>query len=358
MPADVNVGALRARLPGRRFKIEFGGYDKGGLLSALLFNIPTAMLLLAVSLPFFLIVPLMILLQDGRPVFYKGVRMGRHKRPFEMYKFRTLVKDAERRLDGTLVTPAHRLETATGRFLRETRLDELPQLINVVRGEMDLVGPRPERESVYEKQCRDIPGYDRRFAVRPGIIGYSQLFTPHSAPKRARALLDNYYVRRKQKWYVDVVFFAFALAWLGGRLMSKSAKMAHELWRRVRYGAGAHNLRASERLRPPAAQVWLRPNGTLEPFFHGGEIVDISDDGFVFLFPEDLSGQRFDLRFRIEGRFPPRRGLKRKTTRCVGEILRVSPADGGLYRHVVKYRPSRPLDLLLVHQYFLDKSIA
>ena len=218
---------------GRRRWLQYGSYQVSDFWTSLLFNVPAAAMLLIVTLPFFIIMPLIILILDGRPIFYRGERLGRDKKPFIMYKFRTLKTDAERRVGGQVLSSSDRLETRTGKLLRETRLDELPQLINVVRGDMALVGPRPERRAVYESQCKDIPGYDNRFVVKPDIIGYSQLSTPHSAPKRARALLGNYYVRRKQKWFVDIIFFAFALMWLAQRVAVKSSKISYEYFWRI-----------------------------------------------------------------------------------------------------------------------------
>lgn len=338
----------------RRPRIRFGGYEKSGFLAGLLFNIPTATLLILVSFPFFIIVPLIILIQDGRPVFYKGERMGRNKKTYMMYKFRTLVKDAEQRLGGKMLSSSDRLELPIGRFLRESRLDELPQLINVVRRDMDLVGPRPERRAVYEAQCRELPGYENRFNVRPGLIGYSQLFTPHNAPKRARVILDNLYVRRKQKWHVDILFFTLAILWLAKRAFLKGVKMAMELGGRlVRQGKTANN-RASERIKPPHTEILLNRDGQRVSM---GTILDISDEGVVFRTDRDMAGESVALRMRIEAEFAPRPGVKRKSARCQGQVLRSIPlADGG-FRTVVLYKPARPLDLLLIHQYFLAKSI-
>ena len=143
--------------------------------------------LIIVAFPAFLLIALLITLQDRGPVFYRGIRLGRHKEPFYMYKFRTMVPDAERMIGAEIFSRS--LESGTniltwsGRFLRETRLDELPQLFNTLKGDMDLLGPRPLRPAVYEKFCSRIKGFDRRFDVRPGLFGFSQLFTPHSSPK-------------------------------------------------------------------------------------------------------------------------------------------------------------------------------
>ncbi|MDA0655343.1 MAG: sugar transferase, partial [Proteobacteria bacterium] len=220
------------------------------------------------------------------------------------------------KVGGGLLSSSDRLETRTGKLLRETRLDELPQLINVVLGDMSLVGPRPERRAVYESQCKHIPGYDNRFAVKPGIIGYSQLFTPHSAPKRARSLLDNYYVRRRQKWFVDIIFFAFALLWLAQRAAAKALKIGYELVLRVIKKHSAANNRASERLSPAKTSISFRPAGTKEPFQEAGEIVDISDNGVVFYWAEDLGECDLELRLQIEGEFPPLQRRQTKNRPC------------------------------------------
>lgn len=162
------------------------GNTRTGILSGYLirssrinrmFNFILALSLIIISLPGSLIIYLIIRLVDGKPVFYRGIRLGLEKRPFFMYKFRTLKQGAEKEIGAALFSESgkNNLETTLGRFLRSTRLDELPQLFNILRGDMDFLGPRPERPVVYEKYCRNIPGYDKRFSVKPGMIGYSQL---------------------------------------------------------------------------------------------------------------------------------------------------------------------------------------
>jgi len=144
------------------------------------------------STPVFILIIPMILIANGRPLFYRGDRYGWGKRIFVMYKFRTLPREFENQYPGTLVSqlPGYRLPWFS-RFLRDSRLDELPQLYNVLKGDMDLIGPRPERPCVYNEFCKKIKNYDKRFEVRPGLVGYSQLFTPHSTPKRIRSAIDN-----------------------------------------------------------------------------------------------------------------------------------------------------------------------
>jgi lipopolysaccharide/colanic/teichoic acid biosynthesis glycosyltransferase len=135
--------------------------------------------LLAVSAPVVGALMLLILLTSGRPVLYRGPRVGRAGRTFTMYKLRTLEPDAETRLGpyqaSTLDQRTVDELTRVGRWLRTMHLDELPQLWNVVRGDMSLVGPRPIRPVFFEQLCEEIPQYWQRLVVRPGLTGFAQL---------------------------------------------------------------------------------------------------------------------------------------------------------------------------------------
>jgi lipopolysaccharide/colanic/teichoic acid biosynthesis glycosyltransferase len=119
-----------------------------------------------------------IALDSGRPVLYRGARVGRAGRLFWMYKFRTLKPDAEERLGPYLGEELSRRTeaemTRMGGLLRSTHLDEVPQLWNVLRGDMAIVGPRPIRPAFFAELCRDIPQYWQRLVVRPGVTGFAQ----------------------------------------------------------------------------------------------------------------------------------------------------------------------------------------
>jgi lipopolysaccharide/colanic/teichoic acid biosynthesis glycosyltransferase len=116
---------------------------------------------------------------SGRPVLYRGARVGRFGATFTMYKFRTLKLGAEQRLGTELGEELTRLTeselTRIGLQLRRSKLDELPQLWNVLVGDMSLVGPRPIRPTFFEQLCREIPAYWQRLVVRPGVTGFAQL---------------------------------------------------------------------------------------------------------------------------------------------------------------------------------------
>jgi lipopolysaccharide/colanic/teichoic acid biosynthesis glycosyltransferase len=130
---------------------------------------------LLVSSPLLVLIAAAILLTSGRPVLYRGQRVGRFGRLFTMYKFRTMQVDAE--ADGQAVWAQKNdpRTTSIGKFLRSTRLDELPQLVNVLKGDMNIVGPRPERPSIFAQLRNDIPQYAQRQLVKPGITGWAQI---------------------------------------------------------------------------------------------------------------------------------------------------------------------------------------
>jgi len=136
-------------------------------------------LFLLVALPIVLLITAAIGLGDGMPIFYRGERIGRGGRIFTIVKFRTLRRDAELRLGpylGEELVRRTELEyTRVGRWLKASQLDELPQLWNVLRGDMSFVGPRPIRPRFFEQLAADLPAYWQRLIVRPGLTGFAQV---------------------------------------------------------------------------------------------------------------------------------------------------------------------------------------
>ena len=154
--------------------------DRRGVDRALRFlDILFSASFLLVSLPITALVAPVILLTSGTPIFYRGERVGRSGRVFSMLKFRTLRRGAESRigpyLGPELVGRTRAEYTPIGRWLRATQLDEIPQLWNVLRGDMSLVGPRPIRPRFFEELAEDIPAYWQRLVVRPGLTGFAQV---------------------------------------------------------------------------------------------------------------------------------------------------------------------------------------
>jgi lipopolysaccharide/colanic/teichoic acid biosynthesis glycosyltransferase len=134
---------------------------------------------LVVTLPVTLAIAVTVLVTSGRPLFYHGERVGRGGRVFDMLKFRTLRRSAEQRLGpylGEELVRRTRAETTPiGGWLRATQLDEIPQLLNVLRGDMSLVGPRPIRPRFFGPLAEELPGYWQRLVVRPGLTGLAQV---------------------------------------------------------------------------------------------------------------------------------------------------------------------------------------
>jgi len=180
-------------------------------------NVTVAAIALIVLAPLFALIALVIGLTSRGPVLYSQVRVGMDRRwryaraydrrgydhggkLFKMYKFRTMRVDAEP--DGRAVWASRRdpRVTLVGRFLRTSRLDELPQLWNVICGEMNIVGPRPERPSIFAELRKDIPEYPLRQRVKPGITGWAQVNRSYDAcldDVRQKVALDLEYVRRQ-----------------------------------------------------------------------------------------------------------------------------------------------------------------
>lgn len=160
----------RARDTPRRGAVDFA-------LRAL--DVALSVVLLTIAAIPMAVIALVMLLTSGRPVLYRGERVGRGGEFYTMLKFRTLRAGAEGRLGPflgpELVERTRGERTAVGRWLRATQLDELPQLWNVLRGQMSLVGPRPIRPIFFEQLAFDLPAYWQRLVVRPGVTGFAQV---------------------------------------------------------------------------------------------------------------------------------------------------------------------------------------
>jgi exopolysaccharide biosynthesis polyprenyl glycosylphosphotransferase len=182
-------------------------------------SIATSSLLLLLSAPLLAVAALAVRLDSRGPVLFRQLRTGRRGLPFPILKFRTMTVDAER--DGAAwATAGDPRITRVGRWLRRFRVDELPQLWNVLRGDMDLVGPRPERPEFVTELRRKIPYYDLRTVVRPGITGWAQVKYPYAASveeAREKLQYDLYYVRHLSLSLDLLVLALTAKVVIGGR---------------------------------------------------------------------------------------------------------------------------------------------
>ncbi len=151
--------------------------------------------LLAAS-PFWLAIAVSILLEDGWPVLYSQRRVGLGGRLFRVHKFRSMIKGAERQSGPMLAQHDDPRITRVGRLLRKTALDEIPQLLNIFKGDMSWVGPRPERPEFVEEFARQMPQYHLRHAVRPGLTGMAQVYGRYHTEAAEKLRYDLHYLRR------------------------------------------------------------------------------------------------------------------------------------------------------------------
>jgi lipopolysaccharide/colanic/teichoic acid biosynthesis glycosyltransferase len=162
-----------------------------------------AAVLLVLSAPVVLTAALLVKLTSRGPAFYRQTRLGKDGRPYTILKIRTMSHDCERTTGPRWAMPNDPRVTRVGHFLRRTHVDELPQLWNVLRGEMSLVGPRPERPEMAAPLERAFPAYRDRLRVRPGMTGLAQVQLPADtdlASVRRKLACDLYYVRAQGFW--------------------------------------------------------------------------------------------------------------------------------------------------------------
>ena len=215
----VEAGSMNAAQSGApaagRTGAGAGGYKR-------LFDLCAVVLLLAALLPLWIVlcaaIALAIRIEGGGPVLYRQVRLGRGGRPFRILKFRTIPEHVPGADDDPVCAAWRDAQTtAVGRVLRRFHLDELPQVVNVVRGEMSLVGPRPERPALAARIEREVPGFSRRLRVRPGIMGLAQARCRYDCDPRRKLHHDELYIRGMSPWLDLRVIGACIVRVLAGR---------------------------------------------------------------------------------------------------------------------------------------------
>jgi sugar transferase (PEP-CTERM system associated) len=169
-----------------------------------------SIILLIVFSPVILITIVLIKLESKGPIFYSQERLGKRKKPYQVYKFRSMVQDAEKHTGPVFAQKGDSRVTRVGTFIRKWRVDEIPQLINVLRGTMSLVGPRPERQHFVDKLEEKIPFYSERFSVKPGLTGWAQVCYGYGdSDEDAEKKLDYelFYVKNRSIFMDMVIIF-------------------------------------------------------------------------------------------------------------------------------------------------------
>ncbi len=187
------------------------------------FDVCLSSLGLLISLPLWVLIPLAIKAEDGGPVFYFQERVGKQGRIFRLLKFRSMIVDAEKGTGAIQATADDPRVLKFGRLLRATAMDELPQLVNILKGDMSFVGPRalrPEEREVFGNPdvlaITHISGYDRRLTVTPGLTGLAQVYLPADAPRRKKFRADLLYIHR-QSFCLDLklILLSFLITFRG-----------------------------------------------------------------------------------------------------------------------------------------------
>ncbi|SHE96203.1 exopolysaccharide biosynthesis polyprenyl glycosylphosphotransferase [Seinonella peptonophila] len=170
------------------------------------FEVLFCLLLLVVTLPVLIITAIAIKLESPGPIFYKQVRNGLNGTLFNVIKFRSMRNDAEKN-GPQWATQNDARVTRIGQFIRKTRIDELPQLLNVFRGEMSLIGPRPERPIFTEEFAQEIPDFKHRLLVKPGLTGWAQVNGGYDITPKEKLDLDLYYIQNQSMALDTKIFF-------------------------------------------------------------------------------------------------------------------------------------------------------
>ena len=178
---------------------------------------------LAASLPLWAGIAIAIKWEDGGPVFYSQPRVGRGGRCFRVYKFRSMIPDAEAGVGAQQASDGDPRITRVGRVLRASALDELPQLWSIFRGDMSFVGPRALRPGEIEVNgngalvaLEDVPGFDERCRVPPGLTGVAQIYAARDIARRQKFRYDRIYIRRRSLWLdVRLIMLSFWITFRG-----------------------------------------------------------------------------------------------------------------------------------------------
>ncbi len=317
-----------------------------------------ALVFLTLALPVILLFYFLmkVVYRQKESFFYSGPRLGKNKKVFAIYKIRTLPENATATLSQEMYRPGIELELKCGNTLRKSRLDELPQLWNVIKGDMALVGPRPVRPQIYEKYHARIRRYDQRFQIKPGITGYSQLLTAARTPKRIRSVIDNYFVRHRANLFWDLLLLgktALIMSRYNFFLMLNAIvhrlriHAAHGHFSDLRAlprvdGRDVEYCLADDRFRP-ASNSW-RPTYDL--------------NYYAIALPADLDFKPdVCLTFVLRKNVQARRGLRR--AKCHGLIYRKTENHKpyGRFRYVILYTPASDYSRYVIDQYMLHESI-
>ncbi len=171
---------------------------------------------LIISIPFIFVFGIIIKLTSKGPIFFKQERVGYMGKNFDVIKLRSMRNDAEAKTGAVWAKKNDPRVTAVGRFMRKTRIDELPQFWDVLKGDMSMIGPRPERPELTEKFYKQWPEFPQRLRIIPGITGYAQIHGGYDLKPNEKCKLDNYYIEHYSLWQdCKIAFETFKIIFTG-----------------------------------------------------------------------------------------------------------------------------------------------
>lgn len=345
----------RLRLLWRRLAALAGsGYRVNDETLYRAWNVVLVAPILAAAAPVMVLLSALLLMTQGRPILYRGPRLGKDRVPFDIYKFRTLRREAEIITQDQVLPARSTMETPLGAFLRDCRLDELPQLINVLQGSMNLFGPRPVRPEIASMAAQEFGGYEARFSVKPGIFGATQAVMTHRTPKRLRALYNASLLRRPaRRWAEPLVIGA-----IGTSSLLRLGQLLVERVRAVLRSGHLQEQRKARRIRRTDTVLSLC-NGSTK--LACGRLVDINDHAFLFELASGVvisEGEHDFVLQRPVGVF-----RRPRTARCRATVRRspdraVGRGVGQSTRaYIAFYTPASSLNAYLIDKYFLMNAL-
>jgi lipopolysaccharide/colanic/teichoic acid biosynthesis glycosyltransferase len=171
---------------------------------------------MVISVPLWILIPASIWLESRRPIFYYQYRVGKRGKVFRVRKFRSMIKDAEKHSGAVWAEENDSRVTRVGKILRATAMDELPQLLSILKGDMSFVGPRPERPELVARFNGEIPNYSLRHLVKPGLTGVAQIFGQYDTPPKHKLKYDLLYVKKQNFWLdLKLMFLSFVITFKG-----------------------------------------------------------------------------------------------------------------------------------------------
>lgn len=332
------------------------GYNSQEDIYYRLWNVVCTLILIACALPVLIIVSLLLICSSGFPVFYRGQRLGKDRQPFNIYKFRTLKVEAEALTRAQVLPDNSMMETRFGALLRDSRMDEIPQLFNILKGDMNLFGPRPVRPEIANMNALQVPNYDLRFTVKPGLIGHTQMFLPHGAPKRMRAYYNAILIKRPVCIWKEMVTIVLVTAVMFGKIFSHAKRrlVRNRTTKRQGDTFETHGSHVKNALVYVAGK-----NGTPKVC---GQLLDIDSKSFTIRTNERFNNGEDVFVLRIQ---TPVLG-KSKQAFCTGVVVTTPTnncgSENGHGSHCnghqvqINYIPKSPLNAHMIAKYFMQKS--